>query len=113
MKTILKSKKYNENKWKITHTPKNIIKQILKNQEKAELYNPVFKEFYDNWHHILQENKQLKEKLEKITNLIKDSIKLGGSEVDRYYDLIKSLEEILITLHLKCSGGESWKYKIQ
>lgn len=38
-----------------------IIKQILENQERAELHNPIYKEFYDNWHHILQENKKLKE----------------------------------------------------
>jgi len=49
--------------------------QILENQEKAELYNPIFKEFYDNWHHILQENKSLKEEIKENQAIVEKSNK--------------------------------------
>ena len=53
----------------IDNLPLLYSKQILENQEKAELYNPRFKEFYDKWHYVIQENKTLKEKLEEIKKL--------------------------------------------
>ncbi len=34
--------------------------QIL---DEHENNNPIYREFYEKWHHVLQENKQLKEKI--------------------------------------------------
>jgi len=45
-------------------------------------------------------------KLIRINDVLKDSIKLGGSEVDRYYDLIKSLEIIQNSRYHSNSSGE-------
>lgn len=48
----------------------NTIKeQILDNQEIVELYNSRFKEFYDMWHYVIQENKKLKK---EVNDLMKE-----------------------------------------
>ncbi len=70
------------------HDDIKIQKIINQMQEAIDNYNPQFKEFYDNWRYILQENKKLKEIIKK-TKIIFDD---GSVDDDTFFP---KLEEIL------------------